>query len=1026
MDALSRLSLRNRALTALLTIFTVIAGGWATGALKQELFPSLQLPIIGVITTVPGANASVVEERVTKPMEAAVLSLSGVEQVTSTSQNSVSLVFVQLIYGQDTGKAQTDAQRAVLNLRDLPENSDSQVIAGSIDDFPIIQFSVSGDADPYELLDKVNKIVVPEVSDINGVRDVQVSGVQAQQVLIDVQQARLAAAGVAPTAISDVLKNNGVEIPAGTVGSSSGELSVQVGESISSLDEFKSLPLAVEKDGAPAAPVELGDVADVSLAEPTATSFTRTNGQPSLSVAIVKTPDGNTVEISRALTDMISTLETDMGGSQIDIVFDNAPFIQESISGLGTEGVLGLSFAVIVVFVFLFNVRLTLVTAISIPLSLLIALLGLKVAGFTLNIITLGALTITVGRVVDDSIVVIENIQRHLGMGEEKRVAIPNAVKEVAGAVTSSTLVTVAVFLPLALVSGVVGELFRPFALTVSLAILASLFVALTIVPVLGYWFLKSKPAAEFPRHADLADAAFHEPVTRLQRLYLPALVWSLRHKLVAVLISAGLLLASGFAATLLKTDFLGGTGGNTLTIQQNMPTGTSLAETNDAAKKLEEELASMDSVESYQVNIGGTELAIFTGGGSNTATYNLTLAENADFTETQQDLQNYTDDHPELGAVTISGGQSAFSSQAEIVITAPDAEVLRTATEQVTEKVRQVGTARDVTNDLTTLVPTVVVEVDRAGATRAGFSESAVGGLLAAALRGQNLGNVTFDGLGHDVILRNRTAPATLAELRALPIGAGANTPLTLSDVAKVTETEQPASLTRIDGQRSASVTATPTTDDLGALTTELNAALDELTLPNGAKAEISGVSADQQESFQQLGLAIAIAIAITYALLVATFKSLLQPLILLVSIPFAATGAIALLLASDTALGLAAIIGVLMLVGIVVTNAIVLIDLVNQYRRRGLEIRVAVIEGARHRLRPIVMTALATIFALTPMAFALTGGGAFISQPLAIVTIGGLFSSTALTLLLVPVLYTALEQFRKKRGYGADRSGM
>jgi len=322
--------------------------------------------------------------------------------------------------------------------------------------------------------------------------------------------------------------------------------------------------------------------------------------------------------------------------------------------------------------------------------------------------------------------------------------------------------------------------------------------------------------------------------------------------------------------------------------------------------------------------------------------------------------------------------------------------------------------------------VPTVVVQVDRAGATRAGFSESAVGGLLAAALRGQNLGNVTFDGLGHDVILRNRTAPATLAELRALPIGVGANGPLTLSDVAKVTETEQPASLTRIDGQRSASVTATPTTDDLGELTTDLNTALDELTLPNGAKAEVSGVIADQQESFQQLGLAIAIAIAITYALLVATFKSLLQPLILLVSIPFAATGAIALLLASDTALGLAAIIGVLMLVGIVVTNAIVLIDLVNQYRRRGLEIRVAVIEGARHRLRPIVMTALATIFALTPMAFALTGGGAFISQPLAIVTIGGLFSSTMLTLLLVPVLYTALEQFRRKRGYGADRSGM
>lgn len=285
MDALARLSLRNRALTALLTIFIIIAGLWSTGTLKQELFPSLQLPIIGVITTVPGANAEVMEERVTKEMESAVLSLGGVESVTSTSQNSASIVMVELTYGQDIAKAQTEAQRAVLNVRDLPEDAETQVIAGSIDDFPIIQFSVSGDYDEYELLDKVDKLVVPEISDIAGVREVQVSGVDAQQVLIDVDPARLAESGVDPGDIADVLENNGIEIPAGTVDSDNGDLSVQVGEQIATLDELRQLPLPVEG----ATPVTLDSVAEVTLEEPANTGYTRTNGAPSLSVSIVKT-----------------------------------------------------------------------------------------------------------------------------------------------------------------------------------------------------------------------------------------------------------------------------------------------------------------------------------------------------------------------------------------------------------------------------------------------------------------------------------------------------------------------------------------------------------------------------------------------------------------------------------------------------------------------------------------------------------------------------------------------------------------
>lgn len=1010
MDALSRFSLRNRALTALLTVFAIAAGFWSTVTLKQELFPSLQLPVIGVVTTVPGANAEVVEGRVTKPMEAAVLSLRGVDQVTARSQGSVSTVLVQLTYGEDLGRAQNEAQRAVMNVRNLPEGASTSVFAGSIDDFPIISMSVSGGADKYALLSKVQKIAVPKIADIEGVRDVQVSGVAAQKLTIDVDQAKLAQLGVKPEALANVLRDNGVEFPAGTIPGADGkELSVQAGSTLRSVEEVQRLPLAARTGS-----VKLSDVASVTLQEPPATSYTRTNGEPSLTVSIVKTPDGNTVAISRELNAMLADLEKDMGGdAKINVVFDNAPFIQESITDLGTEGALGLAFAVLVVFVFLLSVRLTLVTAVSIPLSLLIALLGLRIGGGTLNIITLAALTITVGRVVDDSIVVIENIQRHIHMGQDKRTAIPRAVKEVAGAVTSSTLTTVAVFLPLALVGDVTGELFRPFALTVTLAMLASLFVALTIVPVLGYWFLKSAPVDQVVED----DNAFHEPVTRVQRAYLPVLLWSLRHKVITSLLALALLAASLYGATHLKTDFIGSAGGNTLTISQQLPQGTSLADTDAKAREVERALADRDDVESYQVTVGAGELAVFTGGSASTATFNLTLKAGADATKTQRDLEAYADAHPALGALTVSSGQQGFGNQTEIVITAPDDAALRTAVDTVSERMKSLSSVRDVTSDLTALVPSVVITADRTKAAEAGLSEAAVSGLVSVALRGQNLGQVTFDGLTHDVLLRMSAAPATLDGLKKVVVGVGPRGPLTLADVATVKEEMKPATLTRIDGQRSASVSGTPTTDNLSEVTTQLQEIVDSVELPAGVKASVGGVSADQAEAFQQLGLAIVIAIAITYAILVATFKSLLQPLILLVSIPFAATGAIALLLATGTPLGLPAIIGVLMLVGIVVTNAIVLIDLVNQYRERGATLRVAVIEGARHRLRPIIMTALATILALTPMALSLTGGGAFISQPLAIVTIGGLFSSTLLTLILVPVLYVWVERARGRR---------
>lgn len=1030
MTKLTLFSVRNRALVALATVFAVLAGLWSANALPRELFPSLEFPILAVVTPVPGASAAVVEERVSAPMEFAAQRLSGVVEVTSTSSDGFSAVTIELDYGTDLGNAQTDLQRSVLSVQDLPDGAEPQVFAGSIDDFPIIQLSATGGDDAADLVRRLEELVVPDVEDIEGVRGVQLTGVADRLVRVDLDEEAALAAGVDAGTVAQLLQANGVVVDAGTVLDGSTELPVQVGARIDSVEDIAALPLVVpatpaqpeaptsEQPGAdpaaqPEAPASatLGDVAVVELSERAPTAYTRTNGEPSVGLQVTKTPDGNAVEISRALDELIPDLETVLAGGELVVVFDQAPFIEQSIEDLTTEGLLGLGFAILVVLVFLLSVRLTLVTALSIPLSLLVALLGLQVFGYTLNIFTLGALTIAIGRVVDDSIVVIENIKRHMALGEDRMTSIVTAVREVAGAITSATAATVAVFIPLGLVGGQVGELFRPFAFTVAIAMLASLFVALTIVPVLGYWFLGSSGgvSAKDLERADRPD--------RLQRGYLPVLRRALAHPVTTLALAGLVLVATGFGATQLKTDFIGSSGEDTLTVTLEMPTGTSLDDTDAAAQEVEAWLAGREDVESYQVVVGssGGFETIFLGGGGSTATFAVSLDEGTDGDVFGEELQSQVPE-PEGGRLAVAGStQQPGASNLEVVVSAADPDDLAAAAADVVDAVEAAG-GTDISNNLADTALSLRVTVDRDAAADVGLTETQVGQVVSAVSTGSTVGQVDLGADILPVVVEQGEAPQTLDELAAVVVGAGPDGPVTLADVATLEQVDELAQITRVDGQRSAVIEASPTGDNLGALTADLTQRLDGLDLPEGVQVELGGVSSDQADAFASLGLALLAAIAIVYLVMVATFNSLLQPILLLVSVPFAATGSLAMLLLTDTPLDVAAMIGMLLLVGIVVTNAIVLIDLVNQHRNRGASISEAVIEGSRHRFRPIVMTALATIGALTPLALAVTGGGAFISQPLALVVIGGLVSSTALTLILVPVLYLLVERAKER----------
>ncbi len=1040
MSFLARLSLKNRSLIALATIAILLIGAIVIPTLKQELFPSLDFPAVSVVTVDAGASPTIVEHDVTNPLEQSIQGIAGIQQMTSYSNQGVSIIVVQYNFGTDINQAsQTLSQHLNQAQASLPSGITPQVQTFSVNSLPVIQLAVTSSQDPVALAAQVKQEVVPVLQGIDGVANASVTGVEQQVVTVTLDLKKVQAAGLTVSQIEGVLQANNLTLPAGQITSNGQTLPIQVGNTFTSLADLNNLvvgvsvprtatgtgsvlplPTATQTPAVKPTPITLGEVATVEQTLAPSTSITRTNGQPSIGIAITKTNGGNTVSISQAIQNKFSSLQSTLGHhARIFVVFDQSPFVQSSVNGLVSEGLIGAGFAILVILVFLFSLRSTLVTAVSIPLSVIIALIGLGVGQFSLNILTLGGLTIAIGRVVDDSIVVLENIQRHLRQdsGEDKLATITGAVREVAGAVTASTLTTVSVFLPIAFTGGFVGELFSSFAVTVTIALLASLFVALTIIPVLAYWFLKAPKAQKTPaRQGDQP-----EQMTLLERGYVPAVRWVTTHRLVSIMGALVIFFSSMALVPRLGTNFFDNSSQNTFTITQTLPTSTSLEQTDQAARQVEAALASVSGVQTYQVTIGssGSVASSFSGGrGSNSATFAVTTDANADQVALQQTVQNRLHQLSGAGTVTLSAASQGFNSSGLAVnVQASDDQTLRAATQLVLSAVKQAPNTTDVSSNLVDASPLINVQVDPSRALLHGLTAAQVGQELRAVYSGTTVTKIALGGSQENVDIMLGTPADTVSAMQALLI-PGPTGNVRLGDIATVTQINGPSQITHLGGVRTATVSATITSSNTGAVSQDVQQRINKLSLPAGATVSLGGVTASQSQAFSGLLLALLIAIVLVYLVMVATFRSIIQPLILLVSIPFAATGSILLMLITHTTLGVPALIGLLMLVGIVVTNAIVLLDLVNQYRARGLDARAAVVEGGRRRLRPILMTAIATILALLPMALGLSKAGVFIAGPLAIVVIGGLTTSTILTLLLVPTLYVIVEDVRGRFG--------
>jgi HAE1 family hydrophobic/amphiphilic exporter-1 len=1008
-------------------------------SLQVELFPEIEFPLVTVMTFYPSANPDAVASDVTAPIENAISGTSGIKNIQSISSESLSMVLANFTFGTDMSDAERTISGRVASLT-LPAGVNQPRVARiDPDAFPVMQFSVLADRDIAELQQIVERIVLPPIMSIDGVFDLEVTGGVDRQILVEVDPERLSAFGLSMFQVGATLRENNIAAPAGAVTERGQTLPVRTMHSYRSLDELNELVVGFSAaqghqatpvpespiDISQVRPVKLSDFADISIGAGSASSVSRTNGRPSLGIGVLKEADANTVEVARAVLEAVESLGALPDDVEVVTIFNDGPQIQQQIDTLQREALFGFLFALAVVFVFLITLRPTvwkglrltlrptLVIGLSIPLSIFTGILIMGSQGMSLNFMTLGGLAISVGRVVDDSIVVLENVYRHMQRGENRFEVALKATREVAPAIIASTLTTIVVFVPLGFIQGLVGAFFLPFAMTISFALAASLLVALTAVPVVGALLVRP---GDMPDSDEQDDGEILQE-TWMHRAYTPILVFALDHKAItlatALLVTVG---SVGLMAVIPISLFPAG-GERFLTIDMTMPSGTSIDRTFGEVDQIEgvlQALADSGDVEAYMTTVGNPESGFLPGaaagaGGASRANIFVRASTNAPVDLTDQLRDTLASDG--LRKVSISEiGAGPPSTGLEVRVTGSDQAAIARATSELVAEFSRIEGIIDVTSNIAESKDEVVIDVFPTAASAIGLSARAVAMQVSQHMIGQVVTQLELDGASLDVRLRGRPDSVdTIDKITKLTI-VGPMGARMLQDVASVSVQQGPVTISRSDGQRSASITGGLTSDDTQAIGAEVQRRVDAIDLPPGVEVVVGGIFQEITEGFQDIFMAMAVGVVLVYLVMAASLGALRNPFVIVMSLPLAIIGALAALAVTGRALGLPAMMGFLLLIGIVVTNAIVLIAFVEQMREAGRGVHEALVLAGRVRLRPILMTGFTTSFALIPLAAFASESGGIIGAEMATVVIGGLVSSTALTLIVIPVVYTIM----------------
>ncbi|MFC3802283.1 efflux RND transporter permease subunit [Cohnella sp. GCM10012308] len=1022
MNFLSRISLKNGAAVIILCILVLGYGFYSTTQIKQQTFPDLELPAVSIQAINPGASSEEIESEITRPIEDTLKGFKGYDSLTSSTGENAASLFIQFPFGTDMEKMSADVETALAKLS-LPSSANVTVQRLSAGAVPVYQAAVFSDGEGAEsdaLAAKLATEVVPKLQKLDGVNSVTLTGTQTEKLNIVVDKDKAGQHGITLGAIQSALQSLQYALPLGNVSEDEQTIPVRLVGGVDSLEQIRSLELGGGAAAGQAAPggasapakVKLSDIATISTVA-SQDSITRYNGKPSFVIGVVKSQEANTADVANEVKDVLNAYQ-DKGELDIHVIEDQGKAIEESVSSLVREGAFGALFCVIIIFLFLRNIRATLISIVSLPISIFATITILNQMDYTLNIMTLGGIAVSIGRIVDDSIVVIENIFRwrqEKGSELKGKELAYKATKEVIGAVGSSTIATVVVFAPLAFVSGIIGEFFRPFSIAVVVSILSSLLVAVMLIPVLGAKFFKNvKP------HKEGKGA--------LARRYEKLIQGALKRKALVLGASVLLLAASLGTIPILGVAFLPADSLPTASIEVSLPAKSQLEQTNKAAEKVESYIQSLKDVENYQVSIGGGSGNPFGGGLSqnNKATVTVQFAKKANV---EKIVEQANAELPAMVAAEVEGASAKVQegqqqglpdgSGIDVTLYSDNVDHLSQAAKQVEQLMLANSDLKDAGNNMNDVSPKWVLTLNQKGLD-AGVSAMAVMQAVNEQLKPIDAGTYQLDGQSRDVVLSYDRQIGSREQLEQIAIPTLSGT-MKLQDVANVDVQNALATINHDDGKTYATISASiKDGGDTASITKKVEDDVRSLALPSDVELSFGGGLAMISEGFTSIGIAMVAAVGLVFLVMSMTFGGIVTPLIILSSLIFIPVGSLGALLVTGQALSMSAMIGMLMLVGIVVTNAVVLLDRVEKNRKSGMAVTESIVEACKTRLRPILMTAFATMLALLPLA--LSGSStSLISGGLAVTVIGGLFTSTLLTLIVVPVIYELAWKKRKVR---------
>ncbi|KJR48137.1 RND multidrug efflux transporter [Desulfosporosinus sp. I2] len=1024
---LAEVSVKRSVTIIMLMLIIMLLGGISMSRLPIDLLPKIDIPVSIIVTEYTGVGPQEIEKIITNPLEGAVATVENIDKVSSTTTEGRSIIIAEFKNGTDMNFATLQMREKVDLVKRLFPSDVGAPMVMKIDltQMPVVQLSLSAkDADLAKLQSIAEDTLKPKLERVAGAASVTVAGGYKNQVKISTHMEKMKGYGLTIDSLARIIGAENLNAPGGQVQKGTQDLTIRTTGEFQSVDEIKELLIPLTNGGQ----IKLKDIADVGIEPKEITAISKTNGEKSISISIQKQSGTNTVKVADEVNATVESFKKDFPDLKIDTVMDQSIAIKQSIKTVENEAILGGLLAIVVVFLFFHNIRTTFITATAIPIAMMATFAVLYFAGITLNMMTLGGLSLAMGRLVDDNIVALENIHRHRKAGYSKTEAAIKGVSEVGMAIFASTLTTVSVFLPIVFVQGMVATIFRELALTVTISLAASLLVSLTLVPTLSAKLMQTEAIPEGRRGpkgvVDRFSRWFDRLFGRVETIYRRFLHYGLHHRKTVVALATVIFVLSAASALSLGAEFMPATDVGQLSVKVTLPDGAKLRETEDTVLEIEKKLEGIKEVKTVFTQIGTSGGLSIGGDTANTGNINIQLIDlknrKRSVGEVGDEIRSLTKDLPgaEINVtLTDTMRMGGSTTPIDIAIKGEELDQLKKIGMEIQKTVASVDGTREVKTSMTEGIPEVVIKIDRPNAVQFGLTAAQISQAVKGTISGTTATRYRYQGNEIDVVLSgDDTYKTSLANLEQTPIPTPTGITIPLSQVAKVTLDRGPVMIDRTGQTRVVHVTSQIMNRDLRSVTTDIEAKLKEYKIPDGYTYEVVGQNKELTDSFKDLGLALILAILLVYMILASQFESLLHPFTIILSLPMGFSGGMLGLFITRKTLSVPSFIGLILLIGIAVSNAIVLVDYINKRRERGEEREEAIENAGPIRLRPIIMTSLATILGLIPMALGI-GEGSETMAPMAVVVIFGLTLSTFSTLLLVPVIYTIFEDIRDSR---------